>query len=129
MESSEGVEETKQEMPVVSDPLNLEVIDGDVDKVSRILMKKEEEEKLLYFMTRRLGMTTDNPNYDYEETQTLLRKFLTGFCSPLELISEDEIFDLFLLKFKKNIMKENIAIQIVEDTPKETSDNSDNSDN
>lgn len=124
MESSEGVEETKQEMP--TDPLNLEVIDGDVDKVSRILMKKEEEEKLLYFMTRRLGMTTDNPNYDYEETQTLLRKFLTGFCSPLELISEDEIFDLFLLKFKKNIMKENIAIQIVEDTPKETSDNSDN---
>jgi hypothetical protein len=112
MEEPRGTEETKEE---IIDPCNMELIANDVDKVSRLLMKKEEEEKLLYFMTQRIGMSRNNPDYDYDEAETLLKKFLTGFCSPLELIKEEEIFDLFLLKFKKIVLKEKIAIQIIEE--------------
>jgi hypothetical protein len=78
------------------------------EEIIRRLNKSAEDKQLLELMIRRLDMKEDAEHYDYEEMVELLNKFVIGIKSPLELINEEEIFDLFLIKFKTNILGDKI---------------------
>ena len=78
------------------------------EEIIRRINKTTEDKKLLDLMIKRLDMKKDAEHYDYEEMVELLNKFVIGIKSPLDLIDENEIFDLFLIKFKTNVLGDKI---------------------
>ena len=77
-------------------------------EVKKDYEKKMIEEELFYSVEQILKLDPLSKKYDYELVKEILIKYLTNKLNFVDLIKPEEIFNLFLVKFRTEIMCEEI---------------------
>jgi len=72
---------------------------------------KLTDDEIFQFTIKRLNIDPNSTKYNYNETIELLRKYLVGILNIQDLILPQDIFNLFLIRFKTDILGEEIKIE------------------
>jgi len=94
------MEETKEEIKI--EETKEEIIDKFSPEYRIKNMDKECE--IFNYTLQRLNLDPDSKIYDYNNSTEMLRDYLLGINNIMDLITPEDIFDLFLIKFKTLIL-------------------------
>lgn len=95
-----------KEIPIVQ-----ETAEQNKEALEKMGFKFEEDKKLtndeiLEYTIKKLKIDPESTKYNYNDAVDMLRKFLFGILNIQDLITPADIFDLFLLRFKADILGE-----------------------
>jgi len=68
------------------------------------------QDEILFNTIKRLGMKRESNIYIYDDAVEMLRKYLQGILDFKDLITPADLFDLFLIKFKTDVLGEKIKL-------------------
>lgn len=90
-----------------------------MEKSETTIPDNSQLDELVFKTSIELGLDRKSEKYNYDEVYDILKKYIYHQLNILDLIKPEEIFDLFLIKFRTDIMGEEIVIKTKDEKEKE----------